>query len=140
MHRYEVKLGSSHYSFSDLKDVMAKASPLRSGDCLANLAASSAKERVAAQTVLADVPLSRFLEEQLIDYDKDEVTRLILDEHDAEAFRPINGLTVGQFREYLLCYETTTEILTALAPGLTPEMVAAVSKLCRNQDLMLIAS
>jgi ethanolamine ammonia-lyase large subunit len=123
-----------------LKGVMAKASPLRSGDCLANLAATSAKERVAAQTVLADLPLSRFLEEQLIDYDTDEVTRLILDEHDAEAFTPVKDLTVGQFREYLLCYETTTEVLTSLSAGLTPEMVAAVSKLCRNQDLILIAA
>jgi ethanolamine ammonia-lyase large subunit len=140
MPRYSAKLGSSHYSFTNLKGVMAKASPLRSGDCLANLAATSAKERVAAQTVLADLPLSRFLEEQLIDYDTDEVTRLILDEHDAEAFTPVKDLTVGQFREYLLCYETTTEVLTSLSAGLTPEMVAAVSKLCRNQDLILIAA
>ena len=107
---------------------------------MANLAATSAKERVAAQTVLADLPLSRFLEEQLIDYDTDEVTRLILDEHDAEAFTPVKDLTVGQFREYLLCYETTTEVLTSLSAGLTPEMVAEVSKLCRNQDLILIAA
>ncbi len=119
---------------------MAKASPMRSGDCLANLAASSAKERVAAQMVLAEVPLGRFLEEQLIDYDTDEVTRLILDDHDTAAFAPIKDLTVGQFREYLLSYETTTEVLQVLVPGLTPEMVAAVSKLCRNQDLILIAS
>jgi ethanolamine ammonia-lyase large subunit len=140
MPRYSTKLGSSHYTFPNLKEVMAKASPLRSGDCLANLAAANAKERVAAQTVLADVPLSRFLEEQLIDYEDDEVTRLILDEHDAEAFEPISDLTVGQFREYLLCYETTTEMLSELAAGLTPEMVAAMSKLCRNQDLILIAA
>jgi ethanolamine ammonia-lyase large subunit len=140
MRRYSAKLGSAHFSFSDLKEVMAKASPLRSGDCLANLAASSAKERVAAQTVLADIPLTRFLEEPLIDYDTDEVTRLILDEHDAKAFAPVGDLTVGQLREYLLAYETTTEDLQQLAPGLTPEMAAAVSKLCRNQDLMLIAA
>src|SRR5580704_12742838 len=129
MNPYRAKLGSPHYSFSNLTQVMAKASPLRSGDCLANLAASSAKERVAAQTVLADVPLSRFLKEPLIDYDTDEVTRLILDEHDTQAFSPVSDLTVGQFREYLLSYETTSEILSPLAPGLTPEMVAAVSKL-----------
>ncbi|MDP9173510.1 MAG: ethanolamine ammonia-lyase subunit EutB [Planctomycetota bacterium] len=140
MARYSTKLGVSHYSFPSLKEVMAKASPMRSGDCLANLAASSAKERVAAQMVLAEVPLGRFLEEQLIDYDTDEVTRLILDDHDTAAFAPIKDLTVGQFREYLLSYETTTEVLQVLVPGLTPEMVAAVSKLCRNQDLILIAS
>lgn len=140
MRGYSTKLGSFHYTFSNLKEVMAKASPLRSGDCLANLAASSAKERVAAQTVLADLPLSRFLEEPLIDYETDEVTRLILDEHDAKAFEPIGDLTVGQFREYLLSYDTTTQMLSALAAGLTPEMVAAMSKLCRNQDLILIAA
>src|SRR5580704_12663096 len=125
MNPYRAKLGSPHYSFSNLTQVMAKASPLRSGDCLANLAATSAKERVAAQTVLADLPLTRFLEEQVIDYDTDEVTRLILDEHDAKAFEPIRDLTVGQLREYLLAYETTTELLEKLAPGLTPEMAAA---------------
>jgi ethanolamine ammonia-lyase large subunit len=119
---------------------MAKASPLRSGDCLAGLAASSEKERVAAQVVLAEVPLVRFLEEPVIDYDRDEVTRLILDGHDAQAFEPIRDLTVGQFREHLLRYETTTDALAALAAGLTPEMVAAVSKVCRNQDLILIAA
>jgi ethanolamine ammonia-lyase large subunit len=140
MPRYSAKLGSSHYSFTNLKGVMAKASPLRSGDCLANLAATSAKERVAAQTVLADLPLSRFLEELLIEYETDEVTRLIMDEHDVKAFEPVKDLTVGQFREYLLSYETTAENISALAAGLTPEMVAAVSKLCRNQDLILIAA
>jgi len=140
MGRYAAKLGGSHYSFANLKEVMAKASPLRSGDCLANLAAANAKERVAAGVVLAEAPLARFLEEPLIDYEADEVTRLILDEHDVGAFEPVSELTVGQFREFLLCYDTTTEMLAALAPGLTPEMVAAVSKLCRNQDLILIAS
>src|SRR5271154_4320854 len=100
MARYAAKLGSTHFLFSNLKEVMAKASPLRSGDCLANLAACNAKERVAAQTVLADVPLTRFLQETLIDYDADEVTRLILDEHDDAAFAPVRDLTVGQFREF----------------------------------------
>jgi ethanolamine ammonia-lyase large subunit len=140
MPRYSAKLGSSIHSFSDLKEVMAKASPLRSGDCLANLAAANAKERVAAQTVLADVPLTRFLEEPLVDYDADEITRLILDEHDREAFAPVSDLTVGQFREFLLSHETTTRSLADLAPGVTPEMAAAVSKICRNQDLILIAA
>ncbi|MGA2232462.1 MAG: ethanolamine ammonia-lyase subunit EutB [Tepidisphaeraceae bacterium] len=140
MGQYSTKLASAHYSFSDLKEVMAKASPLRSGDCLANLAAANAKERVAAQTVLAEVPLLQFLKEPLVDYETDEVTRLIFDEHDALAFAPVRDLTVGQLREFLLDHETTAPVLTALAPGLTPEMTAAVSKLCRNQDLILIAS
>src|ERR1700722_20090891 len=126
MPRYSTNLGSSRYTFRDLKDVLAKASPLRSGDCLANLAAASATERVAAQTVLAELPLMRFLEEPLIDYDADEVTRLILDEHDTAAFEPVRDLTVGQFREWLLSYETTGAMLAELSPGLTPEMVAAV--------------
>jgi ethanolamine ammonia-lyase large subunit len=118
---------------------MAKATPARSGDQLAGVAAANARERVAAQMVLADVPLTRFLEELLIPYDTDEVTRLIIDRHDRAAFAPVSGLTVGQFREWLLEYETTTDVLTAVAAGLTPEMVAAVSKICRNQDLILIA-
>src|SRR5580658_6810403 len=100
MPRYRAKLGSTHYSFSNLKEVMAKASPLRSGDCLANLAAANATERVAAQMVLSEVPLARFLEEPLVDYDADEITRLIFDEHDAGAFAPIADLTVGQLREF----------------------------------------
>jgi ethanolamine ammonia-lyase large subunit len=139
MARYSTTLGSVGYSFADLREVMAKASPLRSGDCLAKVAAANAKERVAAQTVLADVPLKRFLQEPIVDYDNDEITRLIFDDHDTAAFAPVADLTVGQFREYLLAYETTGEVLRLLSPGLTPEMVAAVSKLCRNQDLVLIA-
>lgn len=139
MPAYHLTLGSRHYSFADLKTLLAKASPLRSGDCLAGVAADSAEERVAARMALADVPLSRFLEEPVIPYETDEVTRLILDEHDREAFRPVADFTVGQFREWLLAYETTSEELTALVPGITPEMAAAVSKLMRNQDLVLAA-
>jgi ethanolamine ammonia-lyase large subunit len=139
MPAYCASLRGTHYSFPDLKDVLAKASPARSGDELAGIAASDARQRVAAQTVLADIPLTRFLEEPLIPHESDEVTRLILDRHDRDAFAPVSNLTVGQFREWLLEYETTTDTLAALAPGLTPEMVAAVSKLCRNQDLVLIA-
>ncbi len=127
-------------TFRDLKTLLAKASPLRSGDVLAGLAAESDRERVAAQLALADVPLSQFLAEPLIPYDKDEVTRLILDGHDLDAFRPVADLTVGEFRNWLLRYETTGESLAAIAPGLTPEMAAAVSKLMRNQDLILVAS
>jgi ethanolamine ammonia-lyase large subunit len=135
-----IKLANRSYAFQDLRELMAKATPLRSGDQLAGLAAQSAAERVAAQTLLADLPLTRFLEEPLIPYESDEVTRLILDTHDRGAFAPIEDLTVGQLREHLLAYETTATELTALSPGLTPEMVAAVSKICRNQDLILIAS
>jgi ethanolamine ammonia-lyase large subunit len=137
---FSVTLANRAFTFDGLRDLMAKASPARSGDQLAGLAASSAAERVAAQTLLADVLLTRFLEEPLVPYDADEVTRLIVDSHDAAAFAPVKDLTVGQFREFLLAYETTTEVLRNLAPGLTPEMVAACSKVCRNQDLILIAS
>ena len=137
---YSVTLANRGYTFADLRDLMAKATPPRSGDELAGVAAGSAAERVAAQTVLADLPLTTFLETPLVPYESDEVTRLILDTHDATAFAPVKDLTVGQFREWLLAYETTADVLARLAPGLTPEMVAAVSKICRNQDLILIAN
>lgn len=137
MTAYKTTLGARTYQFRDLKDLLAKASPARSGDQLAGVAAASAEERVAAQVRLADVPLAAFLDEPLIPYEEDEVTRLIVDEHDAEAFRPVAGLSVGEFRNWLLSYEVSTETLRGLAPGLTPEMVAAASKLMRNQDLVL---
>jgi ethanolamine ammonia-lyase large subunit len=137
---FSTTLAHRTHTFEDLRDLMAKATPLRSGDELAGVAAVSAAERVAAQTLLADVPLSRFLEDPLIPYESDEVTRLILDSHDPVAFERVKDLTVGQFREFLLAYETDTDTLTRLSPGLTPEMVAAASKICRNQDLVLIAS
>ena len=139
MSAFSTTLGKSHHAFRSLADLMAKATPLRSGDQLAGVAASSAEERVAAQILLADVPLRRFLDEPLIPYETDEVTRLILDSHDETAFTPVAGLTVGQFRDWLLRYETDHELLTALAPGLTPEMVAAVAKIMGNQDLILVA-
>jgi ethanolamine ammonia-lyase large subunit len=119
---------------------MAKATPLRSGDCLAGIAATSAAERVAAQMALADLPLSVFLNEALIPYEEDEVTRLIVDSHDRQAFAPIASLTVGEFRDWLLSDAADEEALSALTFGLTPEMVAAASKICRNQDLILIAA
>ena len=119
---------------------MAKASPMRSGDVLAGIAAADYEERVAAQMCLADVPLSMFLEEPLIPYEKDEVTRLILDSHDKEAFRPISTLSVGEFRDWLLRYETDGAAIEKLMWGLTPEMVSAVSKIMCNQDLILAAS
>jgi ethanolamine ammonia-lyase large subunit len=123
----------------DLKTLLAHASPLRSGDQLAGLAAATQEERVLAQQELADTPLARFLEEPLIPYETDEVTRLILDTHDAAAFGAMRDLSVGQFREWLLDYETDTAKLRAIAPGITPEMAAAVSKLMSNQDLVLVA-
>lgn len=118
---------------------MAKATPRRAGDELAGLAAHSAEERVAAQQLLADLPLSAFLQSPLIPYESDDVTRLILDEHDRHAFAPVSDFTVGAFREWLLAYDTDSVRLAALAPGLTPEMAAAVSKLMSNQDLILAA-
>ena len=135
---YRCPIGHQTYQFRDLKEVMAKASPARSGDALAGLAAGSMAERVAAQTVLADVSLADFVAMPLIPYEQDEVTRLIVDSHDAAAFAPVAGLTVGEFRDWLLA--RGPDQLTAIARGLTPEMVAAVSKLMRNQDLILVAS
>ncbi|QJT09738.1 ethanolamine ammonia-lyase subunit EutB [Oceanidesulfovibrio marinus] len=123
-----------------LRELMAKATPLRSGDVLAGIAASSEEERVQAQMKLADVPLKKFLNECVIPYEKDEVTRLIIDGHDAEAFAPVSSFTVGDMRDWLLTDAADTAALQALAPGLTPEMVAAVSKLMRLQDLILVAS
>jgi ethanolamine ammonia-lyase large subunit len=127
------------YTFESLKDLLAKATPARSGDELAGVAARSSVERVAAQMTLADLPLDAFLEEPVIPYEIDEVTRLIFDSHDASAFASVGSLTVGSFRDALLSDETTTESLAALAPGLTPEMAAAVCKLMRVQDLIAVA-
>jgi ethanolamine ammonia-lyase large subunit len=137
---YRLTLGGTTYAFRDLKTLLAKATPLRSGDQLAGLAADSAEERVAAQMCLAELPLTRFLEEPLVPYEEDEVTRLILDRHDKKAFAPVSSFCVGELRDWLLRYETDTPTLTALAPGLTPEMVAAVSKLMSNQDLILVSA
>ena len=137
---YRTSIGRSTYRFDSLRDVMAKASPSRSGDDLAGISASTMEERVAAKMVLADMPLRRFLDEPLIPYETDAVTRLIIDTHDSEAFAPVSHLTVGEFRNWLLGEGATTEALARLAPGITPEMAAAVSKLMRNQDLILAAS
>ncbi len=137
---YSATIGARRYTFHDLKTLLAKATPLRSGDQLAALAAQSGEERVAAQYALADLPLTTFLNEAVIPYESDEVTRLIIDQHDAAAFASIRHLTVGGLRDWLLSDEANTETLTALAPAITPEMAAAVSKLCRLQDLMLIAA
>ncbi|WP_027855185.1 ethanolamine ammonia-lyase subunit EutB [Marinobacterium litorale] len=136
---YQFDIGSTRYRFNDLKTLMARATPLRSGDCLAGIAAENATERVAAQRCLADLPLSSFLNEALIPYEQDEVTRLIIDSHDPEAFTAVAHLTVGEFRDWLLSDHANSQTLKALAPGLTPEMVAAVSKIMRVQDLILVA-
>jgi ethanolamine ammonia-lyase large subunit len=137
---YGATIGARRHTFGDLKTLLAKASPLRSGDELAGVAAESGEERVAAQFALADLPLTTFLNEALVPYEADEVTRLIIDTHDREAFAPVAHLTVGGLRDWLLSDEAATPALTALASGLTPEMAAAVSKISRLQDLMVMAA
>jgi ethanolamine ammonia-lyase large subunit len=136
---YKYTIQNHTYNFNDLKTLLAKASPFRSGDALAGVAAADYKERVAAQLALADVPLKNFLHEAVIPYEKDEVTRLIIDSHDADAFASIAHFTTGQFRDWLLSDEADPSTLHQLIKGLTPEMVAAVSKLMRNQDLISVA-
>lgn len=130
----------TRYKFEDLRTLLAKASPLRSGDELAGIAAESATERTAAQMALADVPLRTFLDEPVIPYEDDEVSRLILDTHDDQAFAPVAHLTVGDFRNWLLSPEADANTLAALSPGITPEMAAGVSKVMRLQDLISVAS
>jgi len=138
-HVYRYVLGIKTYQFRDLADLMAKATPPRSGDRLAGVMAETAEERAVAQLLLADVPLKTFLNEVLVPYEKDDITRLIIDDHDAEAFSTISHLTVGDFRNWLLSDESTTDVLTKIRLGITPEMAAAVSKIMRNQDLILVA-
>ena len=133
-------IGNTRYTFGSLRELLAKATPLRSGDVLAGLVAERAEERAAAQFVLADLPLTHFLSESVVPYESDDVTRLIVDTHDAEAFAPMRSLTVGELRDWLLSDEATPDRLAALAPGLTPEMAAAVSKLMRVQDLIAAAT
>jgi ethanolamine ammonia-lyase large subunit len=139
MSRYAHVVGTRTYQFRDLKDLMAKATPARSGDLLAGVAALSAEQRVAAQMALAALPLKQFLNEALVPYETDEVTRLIVDSHDAAAFAPIAHLSVGDFRNWLLSDAADSAALAAAAPGITPEMAAAVAKIMRNQDLILVA-
>jgi ethanolamine ammonia-lyase large subunit len=136
---YLADLGGTRHVFADLKALLAAATPLRSGDQLAGVAAGSAEERVAARYALADLPLKTFLNDLVIPYEKDEVTRLIIDSHDAEVFSTISHLTVGGFREWLLSNGTDGARLAAIWPGVTPEMAAAVCKLMRNQDLIAVA-
>jgi ethanolamine ammonia-lyase large subunit len=137
---YRQVIGATSYVFGDLRELLAKATPPRSGDRLAGVAAASAEEMIAARMALANVPLKQFLNEAVIPYEDDEVTRLIIDSHSAQAFAPIAALTVGGFRDWLLSDAATSETLAKLSRGITPEMVAGVSKLMRNQDLILIAS
>ncbi len=137
---FSTTLGGQTHRFDDLPTLLARATPARSGDALAGVAARSAEERVAAQLALADLPLRRLLDDPVVPYETDEVTRLICDAHDAAAFAAVSHLTVGGLRDWLLSDAATPAALTALAPGLTPEMVAAVSKLCRLQDLMVVAA
>ena len=139
MHQFTHAAGAKTYGFCDLKDLLAKATPLRSGDLLAGVAAASAEERVVAQMALADLPLSTFLNHVVVPYESDEVTRLIIDGHDASAFEPISHLTVGDFRNWLLGDEADSTALSKVAAGITPEMAAAVCKIMRNQDLILVA-
>jgi ethanolamine ammonia-lyase large subunit len=136
---YQHTIRQQVYRFKDLKDLLAKASPLRSGDVLAGVCAESYEERVAAQITLADVPLKAFLAEMVIPYEEDEITRLIMDSHDQEAFNLIGHFTVGEFRDWLLTDQASTMVLQDLKMGITPEMAAAVSKLMRNQDLIIVA-
>lgn len=137
---YHYSIHNQSYAFADLRTLLARATPLRSGDQLAEVAAGSAQERVAAQLALADLPLKTFLNETVIPYESDEVTRLIIDSHRADLFAPVSHLTVGELRDFLLAQSTTTETLHQLRWGLTPEMVAAVTKLMRNQDLIAVAA
>jgi ethanolamine ammonia-lyase large subunit len=132
-------VGFQTFQFESLKVLLAKATPLRSGDCLAGIAAIGDTERVAAQIALADLPLKHFLIEAVIPYEDDEVTRLIMDSHDQSTFQLISHLTVGDFRNWLLADETDGALIASVSKGLTPEMVSAVSKIMRNQDLILVA-
>jgi ethanolamine ammonia-lyase large subunit len=136
---YRRTIDATTYVFDDLRDLLAKATPPRSGDRLAGIAADTAEQMIAARMALADVPLRQFLQEAVIPYEDDEITRLIVDTHDRSAFAPISALTVGGFRDWLLSDAATTSVLGKAARGITPEMAAAVSKLMRNQDLILVA-
>jgi ethanolamine ammonia-lyase large subunit len=136
---YSAAWRQANYRFADLKELLAKATPPRSGDRLAGIAAESAEEMIAARMALADLPLKQFLNEAVVPYEDDEVTRLIIDSHDAPGFAAVSSLTVGGFRDWLLSDAATGETLAKIARGITPEMAAGVSKLMRNQDLILVA-
>lgn len=137
---YQHSIGTFSYTFDNLKEVLAKATPEKSGDLLAGIGAQSEKERIAARYILADMPLSKFLDEPIVPYEEDAITRLSMDCRSDQAFSSISHLTVGGFRDWLLAYETTGKVIKGVSSGLTPEMVAAVSKIMSNQDLILVAS
>src|SRR5215210_738357 len=136
---YRQVIDATTYVFDDLRDLLAKATPPRSGDRLAGIAADSAEQMIAARMALADLPLRQFLNEVVIPYEDDEVTRLIVDSHDAASFAPVAAMTVGAFRDFLLSDAVDGAVLARLARGVAPEMAAAVSKLMRNQDLISVA-
>src|SRR3979411_2773345 len=136
---YRHTIDATTYLFENLRDLLAKATPPRSGDRLAGIAADSAQPMSAARIALADIPLRQFLHETVIPYEDDEITRLIIDTHDASAFAAISSLTVGALRDWLLSDAATGEVLGKLSRGITPEMAAAVSKLMRNQEPILVA-
>jgi ethanolamine ammonia-lyase large subunit len=137
--QFRHRVGNTNYVFPSLADLLAKASPPRSGDKLAGIAAETAEQNIAAKLALADATLADILDEPLIAYETDEVTRLIIDTHDTKAFSSIGSKTIGEFRDYLLAHTTTTADLTTLAPAITPELAAATSKIMRNQDLIVAA-
>jgi ethanolamine ammonia-lyase large subunit len=140
---YRQQVAGVSYAFDGLVEVMAKATPLRSGDQLAGCAAEHDAERAAAAWALADLPLDTFLNEAIVPYETDEVTRLIMDSHDRQAFSAVSHLTVGGFRDWLLdiaSHDGSAAVLAAVSAGLTPEMVAAVSKIMRNQDLIAVSA
>ena len=137
--RYTGNFKGRSYSFADLKTLLAKASPLRSADILAGIAAASEEERAVAQWLLADLPLTAFLAEPLIPPEEDEVSRLIAESHDPSAFAPISSLTVGELREWLLTDAVSDAEIAGVRQGLTPEMAAAAAKIMRNQDLIAVA-
>ncbi len=139
MAKYSCYISKQRYSFDNLRILLAKASPRRGADLLAEIAATDETERVAAQLCLADVPLKQFIDETVIPYELDDITRLIIDRHDPVAFAPLSNMTVGMFRDWLLDFATEEHHITNIRPGLTPEMVAAVSKIMRLQDLVLAA-
>jgi ethanolamine ammonia-lyase large subunit len=137
--KYQFSIRNHNYFFNDLKTLLAKASPFRTGDALAGLSASSNEERIAAQLALSDVPLKVFLDEVVVPYEDDEITRLIIDNHDKICFSKMSHLTIGEFRDWLLTNEVDNQMLRHISSGLTPEMVAGVSKIMRNQDLISVA-
>ncbi len=137
--QYTKNFKGRSYRFDGLKSLLAKASPLRSADELAGIAAASEEERAVAQWVLADLPLTELLAEPLIPPEEDEVSRLIAESHDRTAFAPVSSLTVGGLREWLLADGTSEADIASVRFGLTPEMAAAVAKIMRNQDLIAVA-